>query len=258
MTPNRVSVSVVSHGQRDLITALLSDLGAHCRESVAEILITENVEEGLESLVGESRIPVRIVPNPQPKGFGANHNQAFRLARGNYFCVANPDIRFREDPFEQLIDCMESRQAALAAPRVVDERGAIEDSARFLPTPFGILKKALGFAKKLDYPDSDSPFFPDWVAGMFMLFRKEAFAEVDGFDEAYHLYYEDVDIGARLRLAGHKIVLCPGAVVVHAARRESHRNPQYLKWHLRSMLRFYTSPTYYKYWRLCREQKRLV
>ena len=225
---------------------------------MAEILVTENVQEGLESLVHESSIPIRIVPNSQPKGFGTNHNQAFRLAQGSYFCVANPDIRFQEDPFEKLVDCMESCGAALAAPRVVDERGAIEDSARFLPTPFGILKKALGFASRLDYPDSDRPFFPDWVAGMFMLFRKEAFAEVDGFDEGYRLYYEDVDVCARLRLTGQKIVLCPGAVVVHAARRESHRNPQYFKWHLRSMLRFFTTPTYFKYRRLCREQKRFV
>jgi len=258
MRPSQVSVSVVSHGQGDLIKELLSDLNIHCRRSVAEIFVTENVKEGLEALVHKSSIPIRLVANPQPKGFGANHNHAFRLARGNYFCVANPDIRFQEDPFEKLIDCMEPCRAALAAPRVVNERGTIEDSARFLPTPFGILKKALGFAAKLDYPVSNARLFPNWVAGMFMLFRMEAFAEVNGFDERYHLYYEDVDICARLGLSGHKIALCPGAVVTHTARRESHRNPQYLKWHFRSMLRFFTSSTYFKYWRLCRGQRRVT
>lgn len=252
MKPRQVSVSVVSHRQRALLATLLSDLNAHCRETVTEILITENVKEGLDALIDGSSIPVRILENAAPKGFGANHNHAFRLARGEYFCVANPDVRFQQDPFERLVDCVESRQAALAAPRVVDQGGMTEDSARLLPTPFGILRKALGLASKLDYPDSNAPFFPDWVAGMFMLFRREAFTEVDGFDEGYHLYYEDVDICARLRLSGHKVVLCPGAVVIHSARRESHRDPHYFKWHLKSMLRFFTSPTYFK----CRRSRR--
>jgi len=254
MEPGQVSVSVVSHGQGDLINALLLDLNVHCSRSVAEILVTENVTEGLESLGDGSSIPVRVVSNSQPKGFGANHNHAFRLARSNYFCVANPDIRLREDPFEKLIACMKSCGAALAAPRVVNQDGALEDSVRVLPTPFRILKKAIGLANDLDYPVADAPFFPEWTAGMFMLFGKEAFAEIGGFDEGYHLYYEDVDICARLRLSGHRVVSCPGAAVIHAARRESHRNPHYLKWHLRSMLRFFTSPTYFKYRRLCRDR----
>lgn len=254
MMPGQVSVSIVSHGQKDLVHALLSDLNLHCRPSVAEVLITENVKEGLESLCGGSSIPIRVVSNSQPKGFGANHNYAFRLAQGDLFCVANPDIRLREDPYGKLIGCMKASGAALAAPRVLDEHDTVEDSVRVLPTPFRILKKALGVAAGLDYPVSDEPFFPEWTAGMFMLFSKEAFAAVGGFDERYHLYYEDVDICARLRLSGRRLVSCPKAAVIHAARRESHRNPRYLKWHLHSMLRFFTSSTYFRYRRLCRER----
>jgi len=252
MNASQVSVSVVSHGQAGLVRALLSDLNRYCSRSVAEILVTENLNGGLDSLAKSASIPIRIVRNPLPKGFGANHNHAFGLASGSYYCVANPDIRLQQDPFENLVACMESRRAALVAPRVVDENGAIEDNARFVPTPLTILEKALGVAKRLDYPISNNPFFPDWVAGMFMLFKREAFAQVGGFDERYYLYYEDVDICARLRLAGHKLVLCPSAVVTHAARRESHRNPAYLRWHLASMFRFFSSATYSKYRRLCR------
>lgn len=256
MSPGQVSVSVVSHGQRDLVGALLADLNLHCRRSVAEVLVTENVREGLESLATGSSIPVRVVSNARPKGFGANHNRAFRLAQGNFFCVANPDIRLRGDPYGRLIACMKTCDAALAAPRVLNEDGALEDSARVLPTPYRIFKKALGVADRLDYPASDEPFFPEWTAGMFMLFKTEAFDRVGGFDEGYHLYYEDVDICARLRLSGHRVVSCPEVAVTHAARRESHRNLRYLKWHLKSMLRFFTSPTYFRYRRFCREHGR--
>jgi len=76
---------------------------------------------------------------------------------------------------------------------------------------------------------------------MFMLFRSSTFAEIGGFDAAYRLYYEDVDLCARLRLKGYDVRLAPKAIVTHLARRSSHRNPRYAAWHLRSMLRFFTS-----------------
>jgi hypothetical protein len=79
---------------------------------------------------------------------------------------------------------------------------------------------------------------------MFMLFPACTYQSVGGFDERYFLYYEDVDLCARLRLLGHEIVLCPDATVMHHARRASHRNFRYLRWHLGSMARFFLSPAY--------------
>ena len=83
-------------------------------------------------------------------------------------------------------------------------------------------------------------FRPDWAAGMFMLFRSDAFRRVNGFDENYHLYYEDVDICARLRAAGLCVVVDPRAQVVHFGGRRSHREMRYLRWHLASMMRFFS------------------
>jgi len=76
---------------------------------------------------------------------------------------------------------------------------------------------------------------------MFMLFRADTYREIDGFDERYFLYYEDVDICARLRQRGYDVRLVPAASVIHAARRDSHRRARYLAWHIRSTLRFWRS-----------------
>jgi GT2 family glycosyltransferase len=84
----------------------------------------------------------------------------------------------------------------------------------------------------------------DWVAGFFMLFRSGVFERLGGFDERYFLYYEDVELCSRARLAGSKIVWMPGVKVVHDARRHSHRDAKFLYWHLRSIARFFASPVY--------------
>lgn len=130
---------------------------------------------------------------------------------------------------------------------VVDESGAVEDSARSFPSPLKIISKAFGGGKGSDYVIENHNIFPDWVGGMFMLFRCEVFEHVKGFDQRYFLYYEDVDLCARLRQLNYEVVLCPKVRVIHHARRSSHRSVKYLRWHLASMLRFFVSSVY---WRL--------
>ncbi len=233
-----VSISIVSHQQGALVAALLPDIAAHCTMPL-EVILTLNLPETLPFDVASFPFPVKIVKNATPKGFGANHNAAFSMVRSEYFCVLNPDIRLNNDPFPALISGLSGEKAGVAGPLVLGPEGNIEDSARRFPTSGSILRKLFGRAGEPDYAVAQSFVYPDWIAGMFMLWRMTAFREVGGFDERYFLYYEDADICSRLPAAGYRVVLVPGALVTHHAQRASHRSPQYLRWHLSSMLRFF-------------------
>jgi len=240
--PVLISISIVSHGHGPLLASLLDDL-RRLRPTGLEVILTLNIEESLPFDLHAFPFPIELVQNERPKGFAANHNAAFSLAGGSYFCVLNPDIRLEADPFPALLDELKNRSVAAAAPLILGPDGSVEDSARPFPTPASTLRKALGFAPKRYYEIGSESLSPDWVAGMFLLMRKDVFAEVGGFDAGYHLYYEDVDLCARLRLRGYDIRLVPRARAVHFARRESRRNPRYLFWHLRSMSRYFLSGT---------------
>jgi N-acetylglucosaminyl-diphospho-decaprenol L-rhamnosyltransferase len=241
-----ISISVVSHGQGDLVGGVLADLAGFVGATRFEVILTKNIPERLPFSVEDLPYPVKIVENLAPKGFGANHNAAFRLAEGKWFCVMNPDIRLNDNPFPALLGCLDNPDIAVAAPLVLGIGGGVEDSARHFPSPAKILCKAMGGCKGSDYSITDSPVHPDWVGGMFMLFPVGVFEKAGGFDERFFLYYEDVDLCARLRLLGHEVILCPSAQVVHHARRSSHRNLRYLRWHLGSMARFFLSPVYWR------------
>ncbi len=240
--PVFISISIVSHGHGQLLASLLDDL-RRLRPANLEVILTLNIEESLPFDLDAFPFPIALVRNAGPKGFAANHNAALPLAGGSYFCVLNPDIRLEADPFPALLDELTNRSVAAAAPLILGPDGSFEDSARPFPTPASMLCKALGFAPKRYYEIGSESFSPDWVAGMFVLMRKDVFAEVGGFDAGYHLYYEDVDLCARFRLKGYDIRLVPKARAVHFARRESRRNLRFLFWHLQSMLRYFLSGT---------------
>lgn len=239
-----LSVSAVSHGQMSLISGLMQDIQKHCKHLKVEFILTLNLDEPLPFVGSDFFYPLKIIRNLTPKGFGANHNQAFKLASGQFFCVINPDIRFGSDPFSALLANLSHSCAGVIAPLVLDPDGNVEDSARRFPTPSIILSKVFRQRKQVDYSVSDQPMMPDWVGGMFMLFPRRVFQQLHGFDERYFLYYEDVDLCARLRLAGYQVAVRPDSKVVHHAQRSSHRSLKFLRWHMASMLRFFLSPVY--------------
>lgn len=233
---SRISLSVVSHGQGGMVNELLGDVARHSPN--LDLLLTCNVPEQV-AISSEGLTSVQRFDNVGVQGFGANHNAAFRHCDSPFFCVANPDVRLASDPFPELIACMEDSKVGLVAPRVVSLAGDTEDSARYFPTPINLAAKLLHMEESRFPASGDAPGAVDWVAGMFMFFRAEAFRDVGGFDEKFFLYYEDVDICARLWKAGWKVMLHPEVSVIHAAQRTSRRNPRYMAWHLSSMARYF-------------------
>jgi GT2 family glycosyltransferase len=233
-----ITVSVVSHGHGAMVEQLIRQLTSY--PEVGQIILTRNIPEPSTL---QSMEKLKIIENQAPAGFGANHNAAFQHCLKPFFCVLNPDITFSENPFPDLLSCIEKNNASLAAPLVLASDGTPEDSIRRFPTPRRLLSKALGGPDgRYTVAADQTPFYPEWVAGMFMLFSCDGFKQMGGFDTGFFLYYEDVDICVRMWKAGLKIVACPSAHVIHAAHRDSHRNWRFLRWHLASMARYF-----YKY-----------
>lgn len=235
----KVTISIVSHGHGQMVVQLLEQLLIF--PEVAQILLTCNIPEVLEI---PSDIRIVLIKNTSPCGFAANHNAAFALCENSYFCPLNPDIEFTTNPFRPLLEALHFYRAALVVPLIVSEEGRVEDSLRRFPTLASLWRKYLGGNGGRYNVDSEYlAFSPDWAAGMFLLFRTRDFELLGGFDRGFFLYYEDVDICARAWKAGMKIVACPFVIVLHKARRESHKNLQFFRWHLESMARYF-----WKHW----------
>ncbi len=232
-----VTVSIVSHGHGAMVGEVLRDLAAI--PQVARVVLTLNVPECLPEVPAALADKMVVVKNRVPAGFAKNHNAAFRQCETSFFCVLNPDVRFWGNPFEPLIPLLRDGAAGVVAPEVRGPDGTVEDSARYFPTFFLLVGKLFGLGDGRVSVAGTGPQSVDWTAGMFLLFPAAVFRDIGGFDEGFHLYYEDVDICARLWRSGRRVMLHPGVSVTHHAQRESRRRVRYLRWHLSSMARYF-------------------
>lgn len=232
-----LTISVVSHGHAALLRGCLEDLAAF--PEVRRVVLTLNIPEPELDIPAKLADRLVVVENAVPRGFGENHNAAFTQCETSYFCVLNPDVRCPSNPFPILIRELANQNVALVAPAVLAKNGRMEDSIRHFPHPLNLFFKALGWSDgRYSYELAAPPFPADWVAGMFMLFRAKDYRRIGGFDEKFFLYYEDVDICARLWKIGKRVLACPKAQVIHDARRASRHDFQHMGWHAGSLLRY--------------------
>ncbi|HZY20077.1 MAG TPA: glycosyltransferase family 2 protein [Ramlibacter sp.] len=235
-----VTVSVVSHGQWALVEPLLAQLSHWCAPHIAQVLLTVNrPEPGIR--LPPLAFPLTRIDNDTARGFGANHNAAFAQCRTPWFLVLNPDIRLDRDVLAAMLE-QARPDAGLLAPRIREPGKPAPEPYRDLLTPLELLRKRRAGHR--------APPAPAWVAGMFMLLRREAFAQLHGFDKRYFMYCEDFDLCARLRLAGWQLQVTPGVEVLHEAQRASNSSLRPLAWHLGSLARVWTSGAFWRYRRL--------
>jgi len=238
-----ISISIVSHGQAAMVRSLIQSLQKVEELDRTEIIITENLPTDSTSYEYSDSNMIQI-NNQVPKGFAENQNEAFKHATGAYFCIINPDVIFIEPVFQSLIENVENKRGDILAPLVVNSMDEIQDSFRPLPTPLSLLNRLVGSKRPVSHPPLEGPIYPDWLAGIFLFMRREIFSNLNGMDERYKLYFEDVDFSSRARIAGYKIMFDPSRKIVHDAQRSSHRDPYLALKHLSSGVRFFRSDVY--------------
>jgi GT2 family glycosyltransferase len=208
--PPEIAVVLVTHNNRELLLdALVSVRGAH------EIVVVDNAStDGTPEAVRRAFPEVRLLESPND-GYGAGANRGIAACSAPFVLLLNSDVVVRPGALRALADYLESHpRAGLAGPRLENPDGTLQRSCfAFLGTlRLAIEKTALG--RWLNGP-YDRPRTAPWVLGAALAIRREAFEAVGGFDTAFFLYGEEVDLCYRLWQAGWEVHYTPEATVMH-------------------------------------------
>jgi len=234
----KVSAIVVSHGHAGKLEESLPALRPQVDDLVVIANIPGSIPEGVEA-----------VHNERPLGFAANLNAGLALTGGDAVLSVNPDTIPEPGAVAALRTFMEEHpRAGVVGPRMVFPDGSLQPSRRRFPTVIGTIVRRTPLRKvvsqrrhfHLDEAPPAGPVQVDWMLGGFLLLRRSMLDELGGFDPAFRLYGEDIDLQYRAHKAGWERWYVPAAVVHHEHQAETDRRwlTRRTLWHWRGIVRF--------------------
>jgi hypothetical protein len=179
----------------------------------APVLVVDNASaDGTAVLLAERYPSVRVLTSPANRGFAGGVALAVDAVTTPAVVLLNNDAVVRPGWLAALLTGLDDPGVAAVTSRLLLPDGRVNSAG-------GILTRNgyghdLGFGQP-DGAQFDTPAEVAYGCGAALALRTDAVREVGGVDPRFFLYYEDVDLSWRLRLAGHRIVYAPGAVVVH-------------------------------------------
>ena len=223
----RVGLVVVGFQSNDVWPGFFDSLR---RSSMAPdtVVVVENSPEPPTLPKEQPPENLIVLHRPDNPGYGTAINWGVQNLpdETDYIIACNPDLLFDTGAIATLIESLtEEPRAGVAGPKILNSDGSLYPSARAFPgIRVGVGHALLGDVWKenpwtrryLGRYEGESPRIVDWLSGACMVFTREAFDSVRGFDEEYFMFVEDVDLCFRLKKRGWRSLYVPEAEVIHS------------------------------------------
>lgn len=217
-----------------------------------ELIIIDNCStDGTTAYIKENYPDVFLIENKKKQGFAKNNNDGAKYAKGNYILILNPDIILTYNTIDILYKHLRANPSiGIVAPKLLNADLSIQYSARkfmsikllliriFTKGKDNIKNKTVQDYLMCNISDKEAVEV-DWCMGAALLFKKDFYFKLGGFDEKFFLYVEDTDICNRCWKEGKKVIYLPEAEVIHKHQRSS-KNFNRKTWiHIKSLFYFF-------------------
>ncbi|MFC4222927.1 glycosyltransferase family 2 protein [Lysinibacter cavernae] len=261
LIPDSVVVITVSYGSADALVGLYRSL-RDAYGSELRVVTADNKPGDTATEKVAAEFSSEYLPMPSNLGYGTAVNRAVEAsaADAEWIFVCNPDLVITPGTLESLLNVATADpKIAVVGPKILQPDGTTYPSARMVPS----LRTGIGHALfaniwksnpwSAKYHQDASPEETretGWLSGACLLIRRTAFSDLNGFDEQYFMYFEDVDLGYRFSQAGYRNVYVPEAVVTHTGGHSTQSNSSsMLNTHHESAIRFlntrYSRPLFF-------------
>lgn len=233
-----LTIAIVNYNSKNLVKQCIKNivsLGIPFPYQI--IIIDNNSQDGSAEYIEKFLLPyfdqLKLVRADRNLGFGRGYNYGLKKVQSRYFLLMNADIVIQGDSLIKLHRFIEedSRRgivgAKLTYPDLTIQRSFHRWPTLFTPlyrrTPLGKASFGMRELNRYDIANYDfaKPISVDWVVGACMLIRKTVWDRVNGFDDRFFLYYEDIDICRKVWQAGCEVWFYPYTQIIHYHKRLS-------------------------------------
>lgn len=222
-TVSRVDVVIVSYNSAQKLERCLA--GLVTAKDIRVTVVDNHSADGSARLASD--LGAETIALDWNSGFSHGCNVGWRTGSAEYVLFLNPDAAIDVDGVHRLAAILDADPGAgIVAPRIVHESGELSLSLRRFPSVTRTLAQALFLHRLVPYAEWADEIVrdpcayervsqPDWVSGACLLARRRLLEELEGFDERFFLYSEDVDLCRRSWERGATVRYEPGVTAVH-------------------------------------------
>lgn len=239
-----LTIIIVNYNVKEFLAHLLFSIRRASHHLDIKIFIVDNASsDGSQEYITERFPEVNYIYNEENVGFGKANNQVIREANSRYTLLVNPDVIISEDTLTTMIDYLDMHpDCGAAGCKILNADGTFApESRRTVPTISSSLYKVFGLNRFSGADNKKAQYYVNWVdedqrveipvlSGAFMFFRTDTLQKLDGFDERFFMYGEDIDLCYRLQNTGKHIMYLPDTSIIHFKGESSRKNDlKYIK-----------------------------
>lgn len=225
----QLSIIIVNYNVKYFLEQCLASVEKAIEKLNAEVFVIDNAStDGSIDYLQQRFCKVKFIANKTNAGFAKANNIALQQCKGDYVLFLNPDTILPENILDNCISFFNSnKNVAAVGVQMIDGSGKfLPESKRSFPSALVSFYKLSGlsalFPKSkifnryaLEYLDKDSMHEVDVLCGAFMMVDRTVLLQLQGFDEAFFMYAEDIDLCYRLKQTGKKIFYLGNETIVH-------------------------------------------
>jgi GT2 family glycosyltransferase len=206
-----ISILVLNYNGKHLLKPCLESIFEQNFTDYELIIVDNNSNDGSTQYIKENFPNIKLIENPENLGFAGGNNMGIKACSGEWIFFLNNDTILEKNCLEFLAKHTKTEQLVFMPLMLKADFPELVDSAGDILYPWGYAYKYDNIpANKF----SESKEIALACCGAAM-FNRELIEKLNGFDEDFFLYYEDVDLSLRARHLGAKIWLVPQAKIFH-------------------------------------------
>lgn len=251
----KLSIILVNWNTRDLTRDALLSVFKETRGIVFEVIVVDNNSADDSAAMIKKEFPQAVlIENKDNLGFGRANNQALKVAKGDYLMFLNTDVVVLNGALNKLANYLDQHpETMMVGPRLLNKDLTFQQACRRnLPNPANSFFHLFGLTKifknsrlvneyKQSTIDPEITGATEALSGAAMMFRRQVYEEIGGFDEIFFMYGEDLDFCRRVLDKGWKTVYVSEAKIIHFGGQSSGKRK------VKSLINFYESMwIYYK------------
>jgi len=249
----QLSVIIVNYNVKYFLEQCLCSVQQAVKNIDAEIIVADNnSSDGSIEYLQEKFRAVKFIVNNKNEGYAKANNIALKECNGDHVLFLNPDTIIGENVLKNCIDFFQhQKETGALGVRMIDGSGNfLPESKRSFPSPAVSFFKLSGFSSlfprsklfnkySLGFLSENEVHAVDVLCGAFLMTKKSLLLQLNGFDESFFMYGEDIDLCYRIQQAGYKIYYLGTETIIHFKGESSkQRSTEYVKMFYHAMMVF--------------------